>query len=241
MENHRRQIHQERWALLEEINGLTERPMVVLSFAWLALVIIDLAGGLNRSLEIASYIIWLLFILDFLVELIIAPRRLDYLKRNWITAIAILVPAFRILRIFRAFKILQLARFSRSVSLLRIITSLRRGISATRIVLGKRGIGYVILLTILVMFSGAAGMTAFENTPALQEAGHVGVKGIDGYGDALWWSAMVMTTMGSEYWPKTLEGRILGWLMAVYAFAVFGYITATIASLFIQADSGKEI
>ena len=40
----------------------------------------------------------------------------------------------------------------------------------------------------------------------------------------------------SEYWPKTVEGRILGWLLAVYAFAVFGYITATIASFFIAQD-----
>jgi voltage-gated potassium channel len=44
---------------------------------------------------------------------------------------------------------------------------------------------------------------------------------------------MLLTTLGSEYWPKTAEGRILTFLMSVYAFAIFGYITATIASYFI--------
>jgi voltage-gated potassium channel len=27
------------------------------------------------------------------------------------------------------------------------------------------------------------------------------------YGNALWWTAMVMTTIGSDYFPKTAEGR----------------------------------
>ena len=45
---------------------------------------------------------------------------------------------------------------------------------------------------------------------------------------------------GSEYWPKTVEGRILGWLLAVYAFAVFGYITASFASFFVGRDTEER-
>ena len=51
---------------------------------------------------------------------------------------------------------------------------------------------------------------------------------------------MTMTTMGADYFPKTPEGRLLGWLLAVYAFAVFGYITATIASYFVGRDRENE-
>ena len=40
-----------------------------------------------------------------------------------------------------------------------------------------------------------------------------------------------MTTLGSEYWPKSTEGRLLCFLLAVYAFAVWGYITALHAEL----------
>jgi voltage-gated potassium channel len=46
--------------------------------------------------------------------------------------------------------------------------------------------------------------------------------------------------MGSEYWPQTAEGRILGWLLALYAFAIFGYITATIASFFVGQDTSAQ-
>lgn len=95
----------------------------------------------------------------------------------------------------------------------------------------------------LATFVGAAGMAQFESPAALQDAGYADAvepgAGLGSYGEALWWTAMVMTTMGSEYWPKTVEGRVLGWLLALYAFAVFGYLTATIASLFVEQDATR--
>jgi voltage-gated potassium channel len=51
---------------------------------------------------------------------------------------------------------------------------------------------------------------------------------------------MLVTTMGSEYWPRTPEGRILCLLVALYAFAVFGYVTATIATFFIGRDAEED-
>lgn len=50
---------------------------------------------------------------------------------------------------------------------------------------------------------------------------------------------MVVTTMGSEYWPKTPEGRALCLFLAIYAFAVFGYVTGTIATYFIGRDADE--
>ncbi|MFO7583655.1 MAG: potassium channel family protein, partial [Anaerolineales bacterium] len=97
--------------------------------------------------------------------------------------------------------------------------------------LSRRGFGYVIALTVLVMFTGAAGMYAFENeTPG----------GITSYGEALWWTAMILTTMGSQYWPQTVEGRVLCIFLALYAFAVFGYVTATLATFFIGRDAEND-
>jgi voltage-gated potassium channel len=47
---------------------------------------------------------------------------------------------------------------------------------------------------------------------------------------------MLLTTMGSDYWPRTPEGRFLCLLLAVYAFTVFGYVTAAIAAYFVDRD-----
>ncbi len=76
-------------------------------------------------------------------------------------------------------------------------------------------------------------MLAFERNPRDPAA-------LNTYGTSLWWTAMIMTTMGSQYWPQTPEGRILCVLLALYAFAVFGYVTATLASFFIGRDAEDE-
>jgi len=99
--------------------------------------------------------------------------------------------------------------------------------------MGRRGFGYVLALTGLMTLAGAAGMYAFERD--------VAGTAITSYGTALWWTVMVMTTMGSEYWPRSAEGRALCVLLALYAFAVFGYVTATLATYFVgrDAESGE--
>jgi voltage-gated potassium channel len=102
-----------------------------------------------------------------------------------------------------------------------------------RATVARRRLQYVLLLTVAVAVIGAAGMLAFE------PAGPDG-KGFDGYLSALWWTTMVLTTMGSEYWPRTAEGRILCVALAVYAFAVFGYVTASIATLLVGRDAESD-
>jgi voltage-gated potassium channel len=231
----------ERWTLLREINEFTETPLIFLSFVWVALLILELARGLSDFLSNLVLIIWGLFILDFVIEFIIAPRKLVYLRTSWLTAIALVIPAFRILRIFPALRLLRAARFMRSTNLVRILTSTNRGLRALRLSLGRRGFGYVVLATVMILFIGAGGMLQFESSTALERGGYEDVVGIDSYGDAVWWTAMIITTFGSEYWPQTVEGRVLTVILAVYSVAIFGYVTATIASMFVASDvSARE-
>ena len=50
---------------------------------------------------------------------------------------------------------------------------------------------------------------------------------------------MVLTTMGSEVWPRSGEGRLLCVFLAVYAFAVLGYVTRAIATFFVGRDAER--
>ena len=215
----------ERYKLLARIENLLEGPLILLGFIWLILLIVELVFDANPLIERIGYVIWIIFILDFLLKLMLAPRKGRYLKSNVLTMISLVVPAFRIFRVFRVIRIL---RFSRSLRLVKIIGSMNRGIKALSATMERRAIGYVLLLTTIVIFAGAAGMYAFE-------------KNIDGglqdYGTALWWTTMIMTTLGSEYWPQTPEGRVLCVILSLFAFAVFGYITATIATFFLGRDA----
>jgi voltage-gated potassium channel len=225
-------LRQARTRLVRELAALLDGPMTFLAFAWLVLLILDLTRGLSWWQSALSDGIWVVFVVHFLCEFLIAPAKWDYLKKNWLTAVALLLPALRVFRVFRAFRVLRAARATRGTGLVRLVTALNRGAGALRRSLRWRGVGYVVALTTIVTFAGAAGMYRFENPAALREEGLEGA-GISSYGEAVWWTSMTLTTMGSDYFPKTGEGRLLGWALAVYAFAVFGYITATIASYFI--------
>jgi len=224
-------LERERYELLQRLEDWLETPMLVLAFVWLALLIVELIWGESLWFEIIGTTVWVIFLLDFAVELVLAPHRVAYLKRNWVTAISLLLPALRIFRIFRVFRLLRLARAGRGLRLIRVVSSLNRSMKALGASLSRRGFGYVIALTVLVTFAGAAGMYAFENESP---------GGPNSYGEALWWTAMIMTTMGSQYWPQTAEGRVLCVFLALYAFGVFGYVTATLATFFVGRDAEND-
>jgi voltage-gated potassium channel len=216
---------EERESTLQQLQDWLEKPMLVLSFLWLALLVVELVWGLNRALWIVGQAIWIVFIAEFALSLVVAPRKLDYVRANWLKALALLAPAFRILRLAR---FARFARASRGVRLLRVVSSVNRGMNALGATMRRRGFGYVLALTLIVTFAGSAGMYALErDAPG---------GGFDSYAGALWWTAMIVTTMGSEYWPKTPDGRVLCLFLALYAFAVFGYVTATLATFFIGQD-----
>ena len=199
--------------------------MIVLSLVWLALLVVELTQGLNPVLEMMGWSIWGIFVLDFALRFALAPVKHEYLARNWLTALSLVIPA---LRAFRALRALRAVRAIRGFRLVRTVSSLNRGMRALGRSFTRRGVGYVVALTLIVVLAGAAAIHASERDVVGSPLGT--------YGDALWWTAMMMTTMGSDYFPRTGEGRVLCVLLAIYAFAVFGYVTATLATFFIGRD-----
>lgn len=238
MDNYKNKLTKERIALLQNINEMTDRPLFYLSFVWLALILLEMMHGINQALEYITLIIWVIFIADFILEVTLAPNTKKYLKDNWLNGLSLLLPAFRVFRIFQSLKVLRAARSLRSLNLLKMITSLNKSVATLRTIATNYGIKYIFPLTAIIFFAGAAGIRFFENNEALASNGIEG-DGIQNYGDALWWTAMLMTTFGSAYWPQTLEGRVLTVVLAGYAIAIFGYITATLASLLIEKNKSN--
>jgi len=86
-------LKKERYELLQRLENSLEMPMLVLAFVWLALLIVELIWGESQLFLIIGTIIWVIFILSFAVEFILAPHKAAYLKHNWLAAISLLVPA----------------------------------------------------------------------------------------------------------------------------------------------------
>lgn len=220
----KRKEEQERLGLLHNIERLLEGPITFLGFVWLILIIVELIWGLNRPLEYVSLSIWIIFILDFILKFVIAPRKLNFLKSNVLTLISLIVPAFRLFRLLRVFRLM------RGIRLIKVVGSLNRSMRSLAATMQRRGFAYVLLLSAAVIFGGAAGMYAIEK----------GNEGFESYGLALWWTSMRVITAGSDFWPLTTEGRGLAFILALYGYAIFGYVTATLATFFIGRDAEER-
>lgn len=217
----------ERWEVLTQLEDWLERPMLVLSFIWLGLVIVELIWTTSGVFEMLGTIIWIIFILEFLLRFALAPGKITFLRRNPITIVALIAPAFRFLRVLR------LLRLTRGLRLVRIVGSANRGLGALQKSFDRRGLGYVLATTTVVILLGAGGMLAFE--PEGEVSG-----GFSGYAEAVWWTAMLVSTTGSEFWPVTPEGRVLTLLLSIYGLAIFGYIAASLATFFIGQEAASS-
>jgi voltage-gated potassium channel len=217
-------LPRERSKLLVSIEKLLEGPMVFLGFVWLALLIVELIWGLPLPLEMLSLIIWTMFIMDFVLKFILAPTKKTFMKRNWLTAISLIIPALRI------FRLLRILRLLRGVRLVKVIATLNRSLKSLASTMSRRGFGYVVALGTIIILGGAAGMFAIEK----------GNEGFTSYSLALWWTAMRVITAGSDFWPITAEGRILAFMLSLFGYAVFGYVTATLATFFIGRDAEEK-
>jgi len=223
-------LDQERSEVLQQWDDWLEMPMLVLSFTWLGLLIVELIWGLNPWLDAIGITIWIAFIGDFGIKFLLAPSKRSYLKHNWLIAFSLIIPGLRTFRIARVIQSMQSIHAVRGLQLLGVMTRTNRGMRLLAASVQRRGLGYVAAFTAIVIFAGSAGMYAFEHE--LPNG-----KGIPDYGTALWWTAMVMTTIGSDYFPKTAEGRVLCFLLALYAVAICGYATATLATFFVTQDA----
>jgi voltage-gated potassium channel len=222
-------LERDRSELLARVERALEWPMLFLGLVWVSLVVLELTSGLSGSEELLLRVIWTLFIGDFLLRLALAPRKLEYVRAEWLTILSLAIPALRIGRAFRAVRILRSARFARALRLVRIVGATNRGTRALGRTMQRRGLGYVVTATALVTLVGAAGLRAFEaDAPG---------GAFDSYGEALWFTAMLITTIASERWPQTVEGRVLCFLLSLYAMGVLGYIAAALASHFVGRDA----
>lgn len=55
------------------------------------------------------------------------------------------------------------------------------------------------------------------------------------FSDALWWGFVTCTTVGyGDYYPLTPGGRIIGIFLMLIGISIFGFLTAAIASIFVE-------
>src|SRR3546814_19128360 len=125
--------------------------------------------------------------------------------------VSLVLPALRILRMARLFRVM---RATRGVRLVGIVGSLNRGVSTMRASMRRRGFGYVMALPLIIVTVGAAGMSALDSCHAAFRS----------YGVTLWRTAILVTSICTEFWPQTADDRVLSYIFSISSFALLCYL-----------------
>lgn len=172
----------------------------------------DTPAGVARGCEIVVWSTWVIFAVDYLVRLVLSTDRTAFARRHWFDLLVIALPVLRPLRLLRL------------VTFLSVIN--RRASSDLR---GRVAV-YVAGGSILLAFVGAlAVVDAERGTDAAN---------ITTMGDAFWWAATTMTTVGyGDRYPVTSLGRGVAVGLMVCGIAILGTVTATLASWIVERVS----
>jgi len=215
---------------LDMLPGQLERPMLLLSFVWFLVIITELVYATSPLLLSLGTVLWVLFVIYFGLRLAIVPKRWIFLKLNWLFVLAIVVPVLRFFPFLQRFPLSRALTATFGMQVIWMFASADQGLRSLRQAMGRRGSGYALILTVVVILAGAAGMLHFESKGP-------DPQGIHSYPKALWWVAMQLTNIGSGYRPMTSGGLVLCLGISIFAVAVFGYLTAVFAAFFIGRDA----
>ncbi|WP_198346347.1 MULTISPECIES: potassium channel family protein [Nocardioides] len=198
----------ERWEKQSEVPLLLLATAFLIAYAW---PVLDprLDPDVESVLTVASWTIWGAFAIDFVIRLYLADRRRHYALHHWYDVVLIAAPMLRPLRLLR---LLAFARI------------LNR--SAVGGLAGRVSV-YVAGVAVMALGLGAlAILDAERDAPGAN---------ITTAGDALWWAATTVTTVGyGDRYPVTTTGRFVAAALMVVGIAVVSSLTAVIATWLIE-------
>ena len=148
--------------------------MTALALLMIPILVIPLVhpvrGALAESFDLADYLIWAVFTVDYGVRLYLVPRRWAFVRSHPVDLAVVVLPFLRPLRALRAMRLLAATRLA---------AFLWTGLSHARAIIARHSLQYVLVIVIAVMLAAAGLEVSFE--------AHAPGSTIHGYGDALWW------------------------------------------------------
>jgi voltage-gated potassium channel len=214
----------------------TQWPLLALSLALIPILIIPVAGSPSSHerhfLDDLDWIIWIVFVVDYGARLYLAGgHRKSFIRHNLFDLALVAVPMLRPLRLARVARVVRVGRLGALLGSTshRQQTSLRsRALLSVAIIAGS----LTLLCSVLELDS---------------QRGEPGAN-IHGFGDALWWAFSTVSTVGyGDSYPVGTLGRLIAVVLMIAGVALFGTVTAAVASWFVQhfqddtAPAGEDL
>lgn len=95
--NRKENLKKERYKFLYYWDRKLEMPMILLAVLWVVLFLLSFQQEAIFSLV---YFIWSLFLLEFLIKFLIAPKKWLFFKRHKLMFFALFFPVLRVIRIY---------------------------------------------------------------------------------------------------------------------------------------------
>jgi voltage-gated potassium channel len=204
---------------LQRWERYAEWPLAIAALLFLGvysvLVLVRPQGREAHVLWVVSWIIWGLFIVDYVVRLCLASNRWHWFVRHLLDFAIVALPLVRPLRLLRLLVLIEVLQ--------KAIGNAFRG----RIVV------YTVSGVLLLIYTSS--LAVFGKERFLPGAT------INSFGKALWWSITTVTTVGyGDVYPVTNTGRIIAVLLMIGGISLVGVVTAALASWIIERVSEEE-
>lgn len=191
----------------------TELPLAIVAFSFL-LVYVYLVLANTRPTEtswpaVYLLVVWSIFVLHYVISLVLVQQRGRWFVTHLHELAMAALPFLRPLQLLRLVKVV--AVLHRTVG-----SALRGQVSV-----------YVAGVAAMLLLVAALGvLDAEQNAPGAN---------ITGFGDALWWAFVTISSVGyGDHYPVTATGRLVAIGLMFSGIALLGSVTATIASWFVE-------
>jgi voltage-gated potassium channel len=200
----------------ERIAEHLDGPMTVLGVVFLLLVLAETIsapqGAVGTAFTVAGWVLWVAFVAEFLVRMVVAPSTTGFLRRSWWQLVFLAVPFLRFLRAVPALRAVRTARVGRVLS-----AAVRSGRSAGRTLSSR--IAVLAAVTLVVVL--AASQLLYE------------LGSFERYSDAL--HAAALATIAGEPVPDA-EGalRLLEVALVAYSVVVFATLAGSVGAYLLE-------
>ena len=194
-------------------------PLALLALAYMGLwafqVLADLTVEEWDIVEAIILLIWAAFIADFVVRLAMHHDKKHFLRSNIIEILALVLPAFRFLRVLRVITAIGI--------MTRVVQSLQARVNS-----------YITLMLPMLVLAGSIGVLEAEQS--------VSGANIKNFGDALWFTAESIFTIGyGDFYPVSWEGRIISIVMMLAGYALLSVVAVNLASYLLKNTDIKRL
>jgi voltage-gated potassium channel len=213
----------------DRIRQRFEVPVLAAALAVVPVIFIEenaTSSGLLAVAEWANWAIWAVFFAEFTTVLLLTDRRWAYTKRAWLD-VFIIISSFPLLpTLLAGTRLVRLTRLVRVFRLTRLLAVMTRAGVAGKAIFGARGVGYVVLLVLLVALGIGGAFAILEGTDPV---------------DGLWWAIVTVTTVGyGDFFPVTPLGRAVAVVLMFLGISLVAVITASVAAYFVGDASDQE-